>query len=554
MRARTTSEFIEEAKKVHGDKYDYSKVKYVNSHTKVCITCPKHGEFLQLPYLHLLGKGCKKCAVEKTAIFQRKTTERFIEDARKVHGDKYDYSKVSITGNNKAKVTIICPKHGEFEQAPVNHITLKQGCPKCSKDMAANKRSHNTEYFIKKSREIHGDKYDYSKVEYTNLETKVTIICPEHGEFEQAASSHLNGSGCPKCSKENRFLTTKEFIEKSKKVHGNKYDYSKVNYVDTYTEVEIICPKHGPFFQKPINHLQKHGCMKCCSRVSKIENEVFCFLKENLNCLIVKNNRSILDGHEIDIYIPSKKIGIEIDGVRWHSEGLGKGKYYHIAKTLKCEEKGISLIHIFEDEYVLHKEIVLNKLKRKLGIENKLEKIYARKTKVEIVSKNIAGDFLEKNHIKGKCNSSLCIGCFYEDKLIGVMSFIKVKKNIWCLNRFSTDNNYICCGVAGKLLSFFKNNYEWAKIISLADRRWTIDCNNNLYTKLGFTPQGLTKPDYRYVVGVNRVPKSIFLKNIVSKKYTNIVTKSKLLEIIKKRRIWDCGFYKYELVNLEKEE
>ena len=254
---KTKNEFIEESIKVHGDKYDYSKVNYVNARTKVTIICPKHGEFEQTPSSHIQGHGCPKC-VKK----YKKNKNEFIEEARKIHGNKYDYSKVNYV-NGKTKVTIICPEHGEFEQTPSVHL-LGCACPKCAIKKNKNKLSLTIEQFIEKARKIHGNKYNYSKVNYVNAYTKVTIICPEHGEFEQTPSVHLLGCACPKCAGKN--ITKKDFIEKARKIHGDKYDYSKVNYVNSQTNVTIICPEHGEFEQKPVNHLRFHGCPKCAGR------------------------------------------------------------------------------------------------------------------------------------------------------------------------------------------------------------------------------------------------------------------------------------------------
>ena len=174
----------------------------------------------------------------KNIIMNSKKLENFVKKAREVHGDKYDYSKVEYT-NNYTKVCIICPEHGEFWQAPNNHINQKQGCPKCSH------RSYklSNEEFTIKAKEIHGNKYDYSKVDYVNNRTKVCIICPEHGEFWQTPYKHLNKQGCPRCYG-NIKSNTEEFIAKAREVHGNKYDYSKVEYSGCENKVCIICPEH----------------------------------------------------------------------------------------------------------------------------------------------------------------------------------------------------------------------------------------------------------------------------------------------------------------------
>lgn len=193
-----TIDFIEKAKKTHGDKYDYSKVEYIGSQKKVCVICPKHGEFWIRPNDHLSGHGCKKCAIEKRTKENRCDTNSFVEKCKKIHGDKYDYSR-TIYMNNHTNVCIICPIHGEYYMRPNNHLS-GQGCPICGRLSAAEKLKKNTSVFIEEARKVHGDKYDYSKVEYINNTTKICIICPEHGEFWQIPSAHLRGQGCPDCN------------------------------------------------------------------------------------------------------------------------------------------------------------------------------------------------------------------------------------------------------------------------------------------------------------------------------------------------------------------
>ena len=200
-RKKTTSDFIEEARKVHGDKYDYSKVEYKNTDTKVCIICPKHGEFWQKPYQHLQGNGCKTCYYETIGDRCRHTKDVFEQRARKVHGDKYDYSKVEYINQN-TQVCIICPKHGKFWQKPSHHINGSE-CPKC-RGMKMNNRD-----WIIRFKMIHGDKYDYAKVNYVNAVTKVCVICPQHGEFYTNPYYHAKGVGCPICNGGNLKLTKK---------------------------------------------------------------------------------------------------------------------------------------------------------------------------------------------------------------------------------------------------------------------------------------------------------------------------------------------------------
>ena len=186
--------FIEKAKKVHGNKYNYSKVEYINSKTKVCIICPEHGEFWQEPNKHLYGYGCAKCGYKKLHNLKKKTTEEFIKDAIRKWGTKYDYSKVEYI-NNCTKVCIICKEHGEFWQTPSNHLSGYNGCKYCNGDLII-----STEDFISEASKKHNNFYDYSKSVFKDDTTKITIICPIHGEFKQRAYNHaILGHGCKKC-------------------------------------------------------------------------------------------------------------------------------------------------------------------------------------------------------------------------------------------------------------------------------------------------------------------------------------------------------------------
>jgi flavoprotein len=248
-----TEEWIIKAIKIHGSKYDYSKVKYIKSLEKVEIICPEHGSFTQVSASHLNGFGCSKCAGLYTP-----TTEEWIIKAREVHGSKYDYSKVEYK-KNKEKVEIICLKHGVFQQTPHGHLQ-GLGCIKC-----AGTHVPTTEEWIIKAQEVHGNRYNYSKVKYIKALEKVEIICLEHGVFQQQPSSHLQGFGCIKCAG-THVPTTEEWIIKAIKIHGSKYDYTKVEYIKVIEKVEIICPEHGVFQQTPNGHLSGRGCIKCAGK------------------------------------------------------------------------------------------------------------------------------------------------------------------------------------------------------------------------------------------------------------------------------------------------
>lgn len=255
MQKYTTEEFVEKIRKVHGDKYDYSKVEYKGCHEKVCIICPEHGEFYITPGNLLFGQGCRKCGVKKYALERSMSLEEFVCKAQEKHGNKYDYSKVKYV-NCDTPVCIICPEHGEFWQTPYMHLRAKVGCPKC-----ANILTYTTEDFIQKASIKHNNKYDYSKTNYVNSYTSVCIICPDHGEFWQKPGAHLAGRGCPYCAGKNK--TTDSFIEEIRKIHGDDYDYSKLVYAGAFNPVRLICPKHGEFIATPHSLLSGQGCPQC---------------------------------------------------------------------------------------------------------------------------------------------------------------------------------------------------------------------------------------------------------------------------------------------------
>jgi len=372
MKIDRTKRFIIKAKEIHNNKYDYSKVEYVNAHTKVCIICPIHGEFWITPNSHLNGNGCAKCASNK-----KMTTEEFIKRAKLIHGDKYDYSKVEYV-NAHTKVCIICPIHGEFWTTPSNHLR-ERGCPKCrsrkklvskysvSKPMKIKK--HTTETFITNAKEKYGSKYDYSKVEYINNKTKVCVICPIHGEFWVRADNFLNGQGCSKCGDLIKYEAKKtdieDWIETAKKLHNNKYDYSKVEYVNAHTKVCIICPEHGEFWQKPCAHLQGEGCPICNESI--LEKKVKGLLIDNNIEYEYRYHSKWLGNLELDFYLPKFNVAIECQGLQHFKPisyfgGLDKFiKQIENDKTKleKCKEMKIPLLYFSN----LKKENMITDLK-----------------------------------------------------------------------------------------------------------------------------------------------------------------------------------------------
>lgn len=260
LKPHSNESFIEKATLTHGNKYDYSLVKYVNTHTPVEIVCHKHGAFLQTPNCHMnRSHGCPTCAHEMIGDFCRLSQNEFINKCQEVHGYKYDYSK-SIYKLNTEFVTIICPVHGEFEQKAGGHMAGR-GCNRCG----GSAEITSEEFF---QRAIAKFNHDYTKTVYVNLRTKVTITCKKHGDFIRSPDGYLNSKyGCQRCGietrAENAILTHEEFTSRCAAKHKNKYDYSSVTYKKCHSYIEIICPTHGPFKQKAMMHLSGQGCPKC---------------------------------------------------------------------------------------------------------------------------------------------------------------------------------------------------------------------------------------------------------------------------------------------------
>ena len=282
------------------------------------------------------------------------TQDEFINRAKKIHNNKYDYSKVNYTGSNN-KVCVICPEHGEFWQTPHDHLRGYK-CPKCSTKAKLDNTS-----FIKKARQVHGDKYDYSKVNYIDSKTPVYITCPEHGEFCQRPSAHLYGMGCPKCGTIStgikRRLEQNNFIEKAREVHGDKYDYSKVQYTTSLNPVSIICPLHGEFSQTPHKHLLGHGCPICGNKNNLTEIKFFQSLKNIFTNVEYQKIFPFLSDkgcvQKIDFYLPEYNIAIELNGRQHYVPvekfggeiGFQRIRELDIRKYNRCINNGIKIFY-----------------------------------------------------------------------------------------------------------------------------------------------------------------------------------------------------------------
>lgn len=489
----TTGEFIEKARAVHGDRYDYSKVDYQGNSKKVEIICPEHGSFFPKPLNHIANQsGCPACAG-----CQRTTRDDFIARARLAHGDKYDYSQADYQGVD-TPVTIICPTHGAFLQSPYDH-TRGHGCRECGIEKSATANRRTLQDFIQKARQFHGDKYDYSRVQYKNSTTPVEINCQLHGPFWQVPQDHITRYGCAACSGLLP-ITKEQFIERSTAAHGSRYDYSETVFEAFSKPASIRCEFHGVFWQVAKAHADGHGCPACAreATTSTGENELAAWVQAQ-GFAITRNDRTELDGFEIDIFIPEKRIGIEFHGAYWHSDNTLQHPRIHETKLTRAEKAGIRLIAVWDFDWLNRRPFIQAALSHHLGITNST-RIDARKCTIATVDNKTASTFYDQHHIQGAAwrqlaNYALMMG----DRMVACMSFSqgasrrgKTGSAEWELIRYATDG--IVRGGASRLFTAFVREHTPDAIWSFSDRQ---HFSGDLYNVLGFENDGRVAADYR---------------------------------------------------------
>ncbi len=373
------STFIQKSNEIHNNLYDYSNINYINIKTRVNISCKLHGLFIILPNNHIKGYGCPKCSKH----IHKYTQESFLQKCKETHGDLYNYSKVIYT-NILNKIIIICKDHGNFIQTASNHINQKNGCPKCK----ATWRLSNTDKFIEKAKEIHGELYDYSKVEYKKASENIIIICKVHKDFLQAPNTHLNGNGCRKCGillrANNQRRSDAKYIKLANICHNNLYTYENINYTNTDSFINITCKSHGKFERLAKTHLKGAGCPQCNinNKFSKVSIEWLKFVEIFYNINIqhmgnsnkeykIKNTNWHADG-----YCKDNNTIYEFHGSFFHGDPLmfSKNEYNSICKrkmgtlydnTIARENKiknlGYNLIIMWESKWN-----IINKSMKKL--------------------------------------------------------------------------------------------------------------------------------------------------------------------------------------------
>jgi hypothetical protein len=392
--------YKEDLQKIHNNKYDYSKVVWKGVDIDIIVECPIHGEFIIRPADHKRGRECQKCSKETHIQYNKLDTNNFIEKCIQIWGNKYDYSKTEYLGAND-KVIIICDKHGEFEQLPSNHYKY-EGCKYCNDKDIHRKNVFNIrnielkekckKEFETKTNKIHNNKYDYSKTNYIDAKTKITIICKEHGEFNVTPNNHLRGNGCPECGKikstEAKIKPYEEYHKEFIKLYGDKYDYSLVKWNGSSIKISVLCKKHGLFNILPYLHVNGKACPKCSNQFSRMSIDWLTYMEikydvkinhaQNIGEYMIPNSRYKADGYAKNI-----NTIFEFHGDFWHGNpklynknkanprvGLTFGELYEktLQKSTFIKDNGYNLIEIWENDwkkFIKSISIIQNKWKNK---------------------------------------------------------------------------------------------------------------------------------------------------------------------------------------------
>lgn len=376
MQKSSLSEFVQKFNERHTEKeYGFENSIYVNSHTKMDVTCKKHGIFSIRPVDLLNGYGCPHCGGTR-----KSSTEEFVTKAKYVHNNFFSYERCNYV-DSQSKVIVTCPIHGDFEVKANNHLN-GANCKKCSKEKITHKitklkkvnkstRKLSTSDFIERCVEKYGDKYSYENTIYVRNNEKVIITCKEHGDFYISPNHFLSGRGCPICGG-NRKKNTESFIKELRKVQPlSDYDFSKAKYVNIHTPLTLICNKCGcEFNNQPSNLLKyKQGCPRC--KESKLEKEVRYILEKNGIKYEQYKRFDFLNRLSLDFYLPELKIAIECQGVQHFEpvEHFGGNEKFEILykndllKNKLCKENNIRLLYYGNEPIPYFDEIITEESK-----------------------------------------------------------------------------------------------------------------------------------------------------------------------------------------------
>lgn len=454
-----------------------------------------------------------------------------------------------IKNKHKMDINKFLEKYPDYKVLYPTHL-MKEGVKKLNEDVGIVCQICGKKF--RKLTETHLAKHNIKPNEY-KLKYGISTTCSQHTENIQRNKSFTRQID----------QVFDRIIKSGFTPLFSKEEYYGVNDKFRY---KFKCNTCGNIFEDNLDDGNIPICRICNPKDKfepnrKLEHEIqdFLFNECNIKDLNI-NNRSIITPKEIDFVILSHKLGIEINGLYWHSEKYGKDRNYHINKTLECNKKGYRLIQIFEDEWNYKKDIIKSKIKHILNINTNIKSIYARNCEIKLISNKDKIDFLNNNHIQGNdnYNTEINIGGYYNNELISVMTFCKPRRllgykdnsDTFELSRFAVDINKRMVGIFGKLFNYvldiIKSKYSDIKeIVTYADLRFT-DLRKNIYTNNNFEYVLLTKPNYYYVKGNLRHSRYKFQKyKLIKEGEDPSLTEQQIMKNRGYYQIFDCGNIKY---------
>lgn len=455
--------------------------------------------------------------------------------------------------NATTKINLICKIHGPIKIL-FNKAKIGQGCGLCKAAKLSNKFRMSQKEAMRRNTEAQGNTYGYSKFVYVNNHTKAIYICPQHGDFLKTPIKFWEGQGCPICQKENYIAWNRrgnfDVIALANEVHYNRYEYNDPRGYENCKEPRwVTCKTHGDFLVTMDNHINnRSGCPKCSHKISLAETDISNYLKDL--GLTVVNTYKLLNRKHIDIFLPDLNIGIEYNGLYYHGERMKPNTQYHKEKMNVAHQQGISLIQIFEDEYLHKKDIVLKSLKNKTG-KNPL--VYdGRNLDVGLIPRQMSDKFLEDHHLQGAPGNevlSMALHISSSPEIVAVMTFSsRPNTNEVELSRFATVGRIR--GGFSKLLksSILMLKGKYNTIVSFSDNRWG---EGNVYRINGFSKVKDLDPDYYWCRGQRRFHKRKFQRQYLPDILETFDPNLSEAENCRNNgyyKIWDAGKIKWELL------
>lgn len=534
--------WVARANQAHSGKFSYPSSIRVDG--KLTIVCPDHGEFQQLPQKHMHGQGCPKCrglGLDKVQQLKDKYPE-------------WDWSD-TVVGGSKDDLTLVCPEHGEFITRHNRLMNKPDGmspCPKCNKAVGGVSRRVSDDEWRKRIAGVWGDRFAVMEP-MSGGQVKVSVNCADHGKFVMSPADLVNGHGCPQCGKErfnkwsddNVRVAPDDFVQRAVELKGGVYTYDISTFVDMRTPMRMVCNKHGEFWQIPRNHITLDaGCPACANNRSKGEDEIADYLR-GLGLTVKRGDRKALGGKELDVYVPELSLAIEYCGLYWHGE-LYKEPNYHLEKLKSCESVGISLITLFEDEWVKSKDKVKTHLLHRIGAGFR---VGARETSVVHIPWGEAKDFLDEFHMQGAGKpGSVCYALKNGGNIVAVAvwgndRFSKSERTE--LYRFCSRANYQVVGGLSRLVAAYRKDYPSKGLVTYADLRWG---TGNAYKSAGFTADGVTAPGYFWCKGGSRFSRQKFQKHKLLEMLETFDPSKTEVENCHDNKFWriyDCGMSRW---------